>query len=266
MATEITFNGVDLQSSSIVTTEIQHEDIGQKALNIQKFSDREGGKISTIGFEVKKITLAGIIKGTSKADVEGKIDTLKKNLNARNKNLDIAYSSGTRRYKATCSMMKFGRKHYSIDLIDWEAEFIISDPPLGIGLDTSTLESLGRTASGASTTTMDNIGTVDYNGTFRPLPKVKITLTACNGIRRLIFSNTDDEGYYTRSVIENIKFEDGDIIIIDTKEGIVTLNGTEIEFRDGFPRFSLTNNRYNLEVVGLSYTLDLKIIYYDYWL
>lgn len=264
--TNITYDGIDIQTTNIIIRDIEHESIGHKEINLQRFSDTEGGKINNIGFDARTIKIAGTIKGTSKADLEANLDTLKKNLNKQEKNLDIVYSSGTRRYKATCSKMKFERNYYTIDAISFEAEFLVNDPPFGIGLDTNTLEDLSNTSSSATTTTMENVGYADFVGTMRPFPKVKLTITACNGIRHLVFSNTNDDGYYTRTVIENQKFEDGDVVIIDTKKGVVTLNGTEIEYRDGMPKFSLTNNRYNLEVIGISYTIDIKIIYYDYWL
>lgn len=266
MATNITYDGYDLQTANIVVRDIEHESNSHKEINLQRFAEREGGKIFNVGFNVKIIRISGTLIGSSKADLEGKIDTLKKYLNKNEKNLDIDYSTGTRRYKATCSSVKFDRKYHSINTILFEAEFVVNDPPFGIGLDTTTLEDLGNTGSSATTVTLENIGTADFGGTIRPFPKIKITLTACNGIRHLVFSNTNEDGYYTRTVIEGQKFYNGDIVIIDTEEGIVTLNGNEIEYRDGMPKFSLANNRYNLEIIGLSYTIDIKIIYYDTWL
>lgn len=261
----ISFNGYDLQSSTVITSELQHENLSQKRLNIQKFSTMEGGRLIQPDFDIKIITLKGIIKGTSQANLEGLIDTFKKNINYTEKNLDIEYSGGTRRYIATCSKMLFDRKFYTVDMIDFELEFTISNPPFGTNIDTTTIEDLANTHSSVTTTTGTIDGTPDFAGTFRPNPIIKITLNTCNGIRKIYFCNTDEDEVLTNCYIENYKFYDGDIILINTTEGTVTVNGINIDF-SGFPKFSLLDNRYELKITGNSYNVDLKFIYYPLWL
>lgn len=262
----VTFGSLSLQSSTIVTSEIQHENVVQKRLNVQKFADREGGRLIRPDFDVKLITVSGHIKGTSQSNLEDTLDTFKKNLNKSEQNLDVEYNGGTRRYVATCSRISFARRHYTIDYIEWEAEFTVSNPPLGKNVDTSTLEYLARTNTFASTLTGEHEGTPDYSGTFRPHPKVKITFTSANGIRRVVFRNTDENGFMTFTEIRGHKFYDGDVLIIDTDEGTVQVNGEDVDFSGGFPRFSLTNNRYLLKIIGKSYNADLKFVYYPLWL
>ena len=262
----ITFNGYSLQSSSITTSSIQHENLAQKRLNIQKFADLEGGRMIKPEFDIKTKTIGGMIQGTSQSDLENNIDTFKKNLNYSEKNLDIEYGNGTRRYICTCSKISFDRKYYTIDAIDFELEFTVSDPPLGISLDTSTLESLGNTFSSATTATGEIDGFPVYGGTFRPNPIIKITFNSCNGIKFVRFLNTDENNVTTGTYIESYKWQDGDILIIDTKQGTVEVNGEVVDFFMGFPRFTLTNNEYTLFIAGKSYNVDLKIIYYSLWL
>lgn len=264
--TNITFNNFSLQSSSIITSGIQHEDLQQKSLNIQKFADIEGGRLIFPDFNVKTISLKGIIKGTSKADLEDKVDTFKKNINKSEKNLDIEYSTGTRRFICTCSKIAFDRSYYTIDVIPFEVDFTVSDPPFGTNLDTSTLENLGKTMTSASTTTGEIDGTPDFSGTFRPNPIIQITLNSCNGIRYVRFINQDEDGNTTGTYVDDYKWQDNDILVIDTKEGTVQVNGIDVDFTSGFPRFSLSNNRYSLLIAGNSYNVDLKIIYYPLWI
>lgn len=266
MATNITFNGYSLQSSTIITSDIQHENLVQKKLNIQKFSDLEGGKFFRPAFDVKLITIKGTIVGTSASDLENTLDTFKKNLNYSEKNLDIEYAGGTRRYIATCSRMTFDRKYYTITNIDFELEFTVCNPPFGTNTDTTTLEQLAQTFSSASTSTGSIDGTPTWSGTFRPYPKIKITFNSCNGIRTVRFINNDEDGNWTGTYIDGYKFYDGDVLVIDTKEGSVEVNGVAIDFTMGFPRFSLANNRYSLKIIGNSYNVDLKIIYYPLWI
>jgi len=262
----ITFNNFSLQSSSVITSEIQHENVVQKRLNIQKFAEKEGGAFIRPDFDIKIITLKGIIKGTSQSDLETNIDSFKKNINSSQKNLDIEYLSGTRRYIATCSKMLFEREHYSIDVISWELEFMVCNPALGTNIDTSTLEALSNANTFAGTLTGEHDGYLDFSGTFRPNPIIKLTFNSCNGIQKLQFRNTNGDGLFSLIEIKNYKFENGDIILIDTGEGTVTVNGEEIEFSTGFPNFTVNNNTYTLRIVGISYNADLKVIYYPLWL
>lgn len=262
----ITFGGTSLQTGNIICSGIQHEDIGQKSLNIQKFALREGGKFVSANFDVKKITLTGHIKGTSQANLESRIDDFKKLLNKKEKDLDVEYNSGTRRYKATMTQLTFDRKHYTIDYINWEAVFTVSNPPLGKSIDTSTLEDLSNSASAATTTTGLVDGFADYSGTFRPRPIVKITFNTVNGFRRLDFNTTDEDGYLSRTRVQDQKLYNGDVITIDVERSEVALNGTPIDYIYGLPHFSLTGNVYDLKILAKAFNVDLKIIYTPFWL
>lgn len=262
----ITFNNYSLQSSTVITSEIQHENFVQKRLNIQKFAQKEGGRLVSPEFDVKTISMRGTIKGTSQSNLESTIDTFKKNLNASEKNLDIDYSGGTRRYIATCSKILIDRKRYTVDMVDFELEFMVNNPPFGTNLDTNTLEDLANTGSSAATVTGEIDGYADFSGTFRPNPIVKITFNSVTGVNNIRLLVTNGDGYLSGTYIENHKFYNGDVLIIDTKEGTVQINGTDVDFIVGFPRFTLNNNSYTLKVIGNSYNIDLKIIYYQLWL
>lgn len=266
--TSITFDNFNLQSSNIITSEIQHEDAAHKILNLQKFGPRDGASLGfwSTGFDVKKILLKGIIKGSSQSDLDNRVDSFKKQLNKYEKNLDIGYINGTRRYRCSCSRIIFERKRYTVDMIEWEAEFTVSNPPYGTSLDTTTLEGLGKTNSAISTTTFQHTGYADFSGSIRPFPTVKITINSCNGIRSITFRNTREDSYVTQTRIINHKFYNGNIITINNKEGLVQVNGTDVQFNDGFPNFSLDNNTWTLIVAGKSYNIDVQLIYYSYWI
>lgn len=262
----VDFGGTSLQTGNVICSGIQHEDVAQKSLNIQKFGLREGGKFTSVSFDIKKITLSGHIKGTSQSDLEQRVDDFKKLLNKNEKNLDIEYRTGIRRYKATMTQLVFDRKFWNIDYLPWEATFTISNPPLGKSIDTSTIEDLANTASAAVTTTGLSEGFIDYTGTFRPRPIIKITFNTINGFRRLDFDNTNEDGYFSRTRVQGIKMYNGDIVTIDIERSEVAKNGTPVDFVYGFPDFTLTGNEYTLKVLAISYNVDLKIIYTPLWL
>lgn len=264
--TQITFDGYNLQSSTVIVKDISHEDISAKSLNIQGFSIQNGGKLTSVDFDAKVIKLTGTIKGTSKSNLETNIDNLKRALNGTEKDLDIEYETGTRRYIATMKSFAVGRKYYTIDVIEFSLEFIISNPPFGLGLDTSTLEDLGNTNTFASTVTGTHDGTLDFGGTVSPTPIIKITFNSALGCKAVILDVVDEDGELSKTRIDKTHFEDGDVIEIDLVEGTIQLNGEDIDFRFGFPKFSLLNNRYTLSVIGESYNVDLKFVYNKLWL
>ena len=84
MRTNITFDSFDIQDATNYSVkEISHEGLLGKALNIQKFSIADGGRLTSVDFDVRTITIVGTIRGSSKSDLETKIDTFKKYTNCR---------------------------------------------------------------------------------------------------------------------------------------------------------------------------------------
>jgi len=250
--TSITFNSTSLQDSNVISRKITHESNDHRRLNIQGIG-RFGAKVVDDSFDVKKITLEGTIKDTSKANLEARIDNLNKYLlGVIDKNLDIGYSSGTRRYVATCTAFIVTREYYTINCVDFQAEFIVGKP-FGKGLDTNTLEFLACT-----TAERDSI---NFTGSARPLPKIKLTVTSETNLSQIEFQNTT-----TGDKITIIKdFTAGDILIIDCDELSVTLNGVEIDYQGVFPQFEMGWNDFYCWFEGTAYNVDLKVIYYDLW-
>lgn len=262
----INYGFLNLNDSDIVISDISHEDMGSKEQNFQRFAMREGGNFAIPTFNAKRINMSGHVKKASKALLEAEIDRMKKFLNYNEQNLDIEYSSGTRRYIASCTKVVFKRAYYTIDYIEFSLEFTVSNPPFGTELDTSTLEYLGKTSTFASTMTGEHQGVSDFNGSFHPYPIIRINMTAVDGLRSLAFRNTDEDGKVTATTISGHKFYDGDIILINTQDGTVTVNGVDVDFQFGLPAFSLSDNRWTLDVVAISYNIDVKFIYYPLWI
>jgi hypothetical protein len=88
-------------------------------------------------YGAKTIKLQGTIKGSSQTDLESKVDAFKELFSRPQKNLEIDWSGGTRRYIATCQHHEFDRDYYHLSIVPWTAEFIA---PSGVGQDTSTTE------------------------------------------------------------------------------------------------------------------------------
>lgn len=255
MATSIVFNGTSLQDSNVITRKITHENNDHRQLNIQGLG-RFGAKIVDDTWNVKRISIEGTIKDSSKANLEARIDNLNKYLLGQgiiDKNLDVAYSSGTRRYPATCISFQITREYYTINCVDYKADFIVSYP-FGRGLDTSTLE-----FNGLTTAERDSI---NFAGSASPMPKIKIIINSATALTGFEFQNTTTGD----SVAVNTALVAGDIVIIDCDDLSVQKNGAEIDYQGTFPEFENGWNDFYIWFTGTAYDVDLRVIYYSLWI
>lgn len=266
MAIAISFDGVSLQTSNIICEKIEHEDVTSRKLNYQKLGRREGAKYVSEDFDVKIIRVSGIIKDTTAAGLEQQIDNLKEVLNRKEKNLDIEYAGGTRRYIASASLLlDTVQEHYHVTFRPFTIEFTVSNPPLGKETDTTTVEYLGLNDAVLQTATMSYNGSFTAEGSYRPRPKLVFTFNSVSQVYAIKFKNVDRDGNESE-IIVNRTFNDGEILVIDCDEYKVTVDGTEVDYSGIFPQFSVNGNDFTLGVVGRAYNIDLRIVYYKLWL
>jgi len=263
--TSITFNTFDLQSSSIVTTEIQQFESSMRSLNMQKFSTEDGAKILSTSYEPKRILLGGYLKQGSKSSLEEAVDELKKELlNPQQADLDVEYTTGTRRFVATCESVNIPRSNWNIDYIEWTAEFVISDPPFGKSTTSTTLHD-GISNTYSSTSTGEHTGNITHAGTVAPANIIRFTFNSTNSVRKVKFRLTNSNNFTTSTdVTEN--FNDDDVLEINVADGQVTKNGSYVDFDGGFPNFTLSGNTYTISVVAKAYDIDVKFVYTPIWL
>lgn len=262
----ISYGSLDLNDGTIVTTDIQHEDIANKSINIQRYAYREGGRVAQPDFDVKKIKITGFIKAASATALETAVDQMNKVINIPEQDLDIEYAGGTRRYVCSLSKKTMPRNFWNVDYIQWELEFTVSDPPFGKNIDTSTLELAAISASNPSTATMEYVKMPTFSGSYKPYPIIRATFTSVNGVQRIDLINTNSDGHLTLTTIQDYKFYDGDVLELDLNAGTVRVNGADIEFTNGFLDFSLDDNEFEVIVIGKAYNIDIKFVYYPLWL
>ena len=224
----ISFNAVSLQDSTYQVQEIEHESVDHREINIQRLGNRAGGKFISDTFAPRIIRGRGPVAGSSIDDLEDKIDDLKELLNRKEKNLDIQYASGTRRFTASCNSFKIIRAHYHITFAPFEASFLIGNPPFGQSIDTSTAEFNGLT-----------IGTTNSNftasGSYKPMPIIKVIVNSETEMTQVAFTNTNTG--QTITITQTSGFTAADILLVNTDDYTVTLNGPAIDYTGYFPEF-----------------------------
>jgi len=258
------YDGVSLQTATITTQELQHESMDSKTLDIQRLANRDGGKFLAATFAPKRIILKGQIRDTSMALLEDEIDAFKQLLNRQGKHLDIDYGSGTtkaefRRYTVNSSRITLLRRHFNHTFIDWEAEFIVADPPFGTELDTTT----GVSESIASVATQ--AFSFVASGTYKPNPKIVITFTEVSGVDGVTVRNTTTGDYIRVRVTD--EFSNNDVIEIDTQLFTCTLNSIAVNYDGIFPSFVVGGNDLRVSFEdGIHYKATVRVIYYPLYL
>lgn len=254
----ISFSGTSLQTSNIVTQEIEHESIDGKTLDLQGLASRDGGKFLAATFQPRKIVLRGYLKYSSQTLLEQGIDDFKELLNSTTKNLDIGYAGGTRRYVCDMARVTLIRQHFNVTFTEWEATFICAKTPFGKTLDTTTV--------GYSITSIGTYaGSYVATGNYRPKPKIIINFSEVAGITKIRLRNTTTGDWI--DVDNNNGYANNDEVIIDCDQVTVTLNGVAWDYSGFFPSFEPSGNDLRIAFTsGIHYKATAKIIYYPLYL
>lgn len=182
----VTFDSVELINTTYNTRFSKHETVADRILNTLPLAREDGEVLISERYGKKYIRLQGFIKGSSQANLEAAIDTFTEVFSRAQKNLDIVWGGGTRRYVATCTKHDFDRDHFHISIVPWVAEFVVLS---GEGKDTSDTTALNATALSLSTPDTDSFV---MSGSKRARPKITITgNTWQSTLRGIQFMNLD---------------------------------------------------------------------------
>lgn len=146
-ATNAVYDGNSLQTANILTQSIDHFSIGTKTLNAQPLAHGNKSVIPFIDYPNKTILISGIIIDTTIAALDNRLDVFRAYFNGQDKNLDIDYGSGQRRYIATISDLKIERPN-GLLYAKFEINFFCIYP---FGYDTTATTLINDTAQTAVT-------------------------------------------------------------------------------------------------------------------
>lgn len=264
MSKSISFNSNNLQTynpstrTGINTNTIEHGDIPSKIAQLFTKSDANGSAISAINYPTKKITIAGTIHGTSESDLESRLDTFKGYFNGKNKNLDIGYASGTRRYIATANTIGIVQKQKAL-YATFNIEFICTHP---FGLDT-TATNLWTPKSAFTSATFTETMTIGGNAE-EQLPIITITVNSLTGAGDYVQISNDNNNQ--ELVIYGQNIQAGDVIVIDCAERKVTINDIEVDKYGTFLELEPGSNTITYTDGFTTRSVDVEAEYYKRWL
>lgn len=244
----ISFNSYNLTTSYIIVNKVNKSDAPLREVQSEKLSFQDGFSILSDFWRSRTIVLAGTIDASSMGHLGTLLDDLKQNLSGVNKNLDVDYGSGTRRYKATLTRLEAPEDFYNITFLPYHAEFICQP----FGYDTASIN-----VSSDDVTSASKVVDMTIEGTYKPLPIITITFDAESGASAVAI--TSDFTGDTITITQG--FNAGDVLIINTETHKVTLNGTQIDFAGPIPEFGLGDGSVTVVVDRTSATYDFDLDY-----
>lgn len=170
MATEVTFDSNDLQTASIITSQFEHESIPVKEATLFALANANKSVLPIINYPRKIINIAGSLRASSIANLDALVDTFKGYFNGKEKNLDVGFDGGTRRYIATVNSLSIERPR-GLGYANFAVQFVCTEP---FGRDTTTTSALSANARTAGSYSDDHtfvgtapfmlpVVTIDYN-------------------------------------------------------------------------------------------------------
>jgi len=260
----LTFNTNNLQTYSpatdtgIITNVIDHTDGPDMVMGLFGLADADGSSIPAINYPSKPIALAGVIKGSSQADLDSRIDTFKGYFTGKDKNLDITYGAGTRRYIATAGTPRIQRRQNAYIAV-FQVPITCTNP---FGLDTSTTD-LWTIKNNFTSATFTETPTVGGNAPSQ-LPVITITIDALTGAGDYVQISNDNNNQ--ELMIYGLGLTAGDVIVIDCVERIVTINGNEVDYYGTFLELEPGANSITYTDGFTTRTVDVAAIYTKRWL
>jgi len=242
MPTSIEFDSTEIGNGTYIPRYVKHESIPKREVSALQLARDDGAVFISEKYGSKIITVIGKLTADSRSELETAIDTFKKLFSGVEKNLDIEWEGGTRRYIATCLEHNFNRDYFHDLFVPWSAQFLVVK---GIGKATSETEAINNYGFRPT-----KARTVSFLGSAKPLPTITITIgTNWSNAYGIKFENTDKE---EETIINySTGFTEDDEVIIDCEAKKVTLNGDEIEFYRVFPTFDIGSNNIQISAGDL---------------
>ena len=163
----IKYDSIELVGATYIPRIIQHEIAPERLINAIKLARQDGQIIIDDNFSVKYIDIAGIITGTSQANLEANIDIFKELISRKDKNLDIEYGGGTRRYVCRSISHEINRDYFHLLHAPYRMRFMVAK---GYGTDTSETIAINEAGITAAETTKD----YTFAGSYYPKPRHRI--------------------------------------------------------------------------------------------
>ena len=244
----ITYDTVNILTGNYKITTLGHDSSPENIINNLKPTREDGIVIISSNFGAKYIDIAGWLIGTTQANLETNIDSFKELISRKDKDLDISYAGGTRRYVCRSIICNVISNFYNLTFATYRVRFVVAD---GYGKDTSR-----TTAINQLNLTANDTQSYTFLGSYPAKPKHKISLDTRGNLDVVRIEND------TTSEFMDIDWGNvsGDPAYVEIDEEALTVlddSGNPVTYRGKFPSVSLgVSTTLKLFVYGSGSTLD----------
>jgi phage-related protein len=254
MSSSVSFNNHSLQDDNIITEKVFHLSVPEINQVLEAKSRRNGSLLMSNYFTQRRIRMEGVIKDTSIEALDTRIDLIKSYLVGEEKNLDIGYITGTRRYIATLSNLTVEREHYNTNWTPFSMEFACAEP---FGRDTTNTE---ISSNGNTTSPFSEVFIIP--GTIGACPVITLTLNTGDNVTAIKVENATTDEYMTITR----DYSNSDILEVDCLNMTVKANTVAVDYLGVFPSFDSGSNTLRITVTGTPFNIDLDISYLSLYL
>ena len=260
----LTYNSNSLQTydrtaqTGINTNTIKHTSLPESIAALYIKANANDSVVPDLEYPTKTITLSGTIHGSTQADLDDRIDTFKGYFAQRNKNLDIAYGSGTRRYTVMkVNTMSIERQDKAL-----YASFTVELVCKPFGFDTATTN-LWTAKSAFSSATFTETPTVAGSAPLQ-LPIFTITINSLTGAGDYVLISNDNNNQ--EILLYGLGLAADDVIVIDCEQRIVTVNDVEVDYFGTFLELEPGANSITYTDGFTTRSVDVSGVYTKRWL
>lgn len=251
---EITFNNYGLQNASILTRFVK---LSAPILDLQKraYPRAQGAYAEAAYWRETRVVLRGTVKGTSRTEMESRMDTLRKNLSVFGGVLKIPWAGASRFYECYASGLDRifqERDHYHMTMCPFEVE-LVALQPFG--------RSDGRTITDVPTPVTASPTTMEFinDGTAEADSVAYLTIVTAGTLSQIVWENTTNGDRVTIAA----SFVNGDQLVIDGENRRVTKNGTEVDYTGVLPKAVAGSNAFKITLTGSGYSISVTELHYS---
>ena len=251
---DIVFNNYGRNNTLIRTRFVK---ISGPLLDLQKraYPRAQGAYAETSYWRETHIILRGSVKGTSRTDMETRMDQMRQNLSVFGSVLKIPWAGSSRYYECYAiglDKLFQERDHYHMNQCPFEVELIALQP---FGRDQNRTPTDVPTAVTTSPTVMAFVD----SGTAESDSLAYITLVTAGTVSQITWENTTNGD----KLIITGSFSNGDQIIVDGENKAVTKNGVAIDYSGVLPKIIAGSNSFRITLVGSGYSIAITEIHYN---
>jgi len=252
LQTVVSYNGIDLNTVEGLTV-LARDSYKPANRNVGSYGISRGNKnkVITAFYESKQITIKVGIAQKTRDLLEQSLDKLNAILQGYEEDLIIRQSGKDRKYIATLTKTNIsedGGSYVNMDLI-----FELSDI-FGYDTYTTTLLNVSNWTGGSKTTEI-----IVDGSSVTQLPYISIVYSSVvGGTAKTVRISNEATG---QTLILTRDWVTGDVLLVDTLNRIITVNGTTIAYTGSYPEFSVGTGYVTVSDDFTSRTYTMKMTY-----